>query len=108
MKVFQEAMIRSCVEVAVRETKRQGRILTISTEHNTSVRNTDDILLLNWIPHLAVQLFNKLRVGRRWRKPMTQFGWKIWFHEGISSFVKRKMQGIVSLLVIMIEQEQFH
>ena len=33
MKVFQEAMIHSCVEV-VRETKRQCRILRISAGHN--------------------------------------------------------------------------
>ena len=46
MKVFQEAMIQSCVEVPVRETKRQCRIHMISTEHNTSVRITDDVSLL--------------------------------------------------------------
>ena len=34
MKVFQEAMIHSCVEVVVRETKRQCRILRIFAEHN--------------------------------------------------------------------------
>ena len=55
MKVFQEAMIHSCVEVAVREMKRQCRILRICAEHNTSVRITDDISLLNWIRHFAMQ-----------------------------------------------------
>ena len=98
MKVFQEATIQSCVEVAVRETKRQCRILRMYAEHNTSVRITDDISLLNWIPHFAMQFLNKMRTGRRWRKPMAQFGEKIWFHqfgeEGISSFVKRIIQGI--------------
>ena len=98
MKVFQEAMIYSCVEVAVRETKRQGRILRMSAERNTSVRITDDTLLLNWIPHFAVQFLNKMRTCRRWRKPTAQFGEKTWFHkigeEGINSLVKRIIQGI--------------
>ena len=98
MKVFQEAMIQSCVEVAVRETKRQCRILRNSAKHNTSVKITDDVSLLNLIPHFAMQFLNKMRTGRRWRKPMVQFGEKIWFHtigeEGINSYVKRRIQGI--------------
>ena len=53
MKVFQEAMIPSCVEVAVGGMKRQCRILRISVEHNTSSSITDDTSLLNWIPHFA-------------------------------------------------------
>ena len=91
-------MIQSGVEVAVSETKRQYRILRSSAEHNTSVRITDEVSLLNWIPHFAVQLLNKMRTGRRWRKPMVQLGEKIWFHkngeEGINSSVKRRIQGI--------------
>ena len=68
MKVFQEAMIHSCVEVAVRQTKRHCRILRISAEHNTSVSSADDISLLNWIPHLAVQFLNKIEDGvSQWR-----------------------------------------
>ena len=98
MKVFQEAMIHSCVEVAVREMKRYCRILRISAEHNTSVRTTDDIQLLNWFLRFAIQFLNKMRTGRRWRKPMAQFGEKIWFHimgeAGINSFVKSTIQGI--------------
>ena len=74
MKVFQEAMIHSCVEVVVRETKRQCRILRISVGHNTSVRIKDEVSLLNWIPHFAVKLLNKRRIDRRWRKLMVQFG----------------------------------
>ena len=62
-EVFQEVMIYSCVEVVVRETRRQCRILRISAEHDTSVRITDDISLLNWIPHFAMQLLNKMRAG---------------------------------------------
>ena len=81
VKVFQEMMIHSCVEVAVREMKRPDRILRISAEHNTSVRITDDISLLNWIPHFAMQCLNKMRTGRRWRKPMVQFGEEVWFRK---------------------------
>ena len=42
--------------------KRQCRILRISAEHNTSVRITDEVSLLNWILHFAVQFLNKLRI----------------------------------------------
>ena len=44
-KVFQEAKIFSCVEA--------------------TVRITDDIPLLNWIPHFAMRFLNKMRIGRR-------------------------------------------
>ena len=69
--------------MAVRETKRQCRILRISAEHFTSVSTTDDISSLTWIGHFEMQFLNKVRTGRRWRKPMAQFGENIWFHEGI-------------------------
>ena len=49
MKVFQEVLIHSCVEVAVREMRRQCRILKSSSEHNTSVRITDDIVVTQFI-----------------------------------------------------------
>ena len=62
VKVFQETM-----GFVVRETKRQYRILRISTGYDTSARITDEVLLLNWIPHFPVQLLNKLRIGRRWK-----------------------------------------
>ena len=90
LKVFQEVMIYSCVEVVVREMKRQCRILRISAEHNTSVRSTDDISLLIWIPHFAMQFLNKMRNGRRWRQTMAQFG-----EEELISFVKCMIQGIL-------------
>ena len=82
----------------MRETKRQYRSLWISEERSTNVRIKDDVSLLNWIPHFAVNLLNKLRIGRSWRKPRVQFGKKIWFQkigeEGINSTLKRKIQGI--------------
>ena len=94
MKVFQELMSY----FSVSETKRQYRSLRISAEHNTSVRFTDEVMLLKWIPHFAVQFLNKRRTGRRWRKPAVQFGQEIWFRkigeEGITSSVKRRIQGI--------------
>ena len=88
LMAFQEVMIYSCVEVVVREMKRKCRILRISTEHNTSVRIRDDISLLNWIPHFAMQFLNKMRTGRRWRQSMAQFG-----EEELVSFVKCIIQG---------------
>ena len=100
VNVCQEAMVHSCVEAVVIEIKRHCRILATSAEPDTSVRITDDTSLFNWIPHFAVQFLNKMRTGRRWRKPMVQLGEKIWFHkiggEGINSFRKRRNQGIVA------------
>ena len=61
--------------------KRQCRIHRISAEHDTSVSITDDISLLNWIPHFAMQFLNNMRTGRRWRKPIAQLGEKFWFHK---------------------------
>ena len=108
-------------EMAVREVKRQCRTLQISAEQHTSVRIADDIPLLSWLPRFAAQVMNKMRsgkdgktsemrrTGRRWRKPMVQFGEKVWFREigegGVSSFCKLH-DSRESLLVIMVEQEQ--
>ena len=83
LKVFQEVMIYSCVEVLVGEMKRQCGILRISAETNTSVRISDDISLLHWIPHFEMQFSNKMRNGRRWRQSMAQLG-----EEELISFVK--------------------
>ena len=52
MKVFLEAMIQSCVEVAVRETKRENAEFSGAAEQNTTVSIADDISLLNWIHQL--------------------------------------------------------
>ena len=59
--------------------KRQCRILRISAEHNTSVRITDEVSLLKWILHFAVQFLNKLRIW--FLHPKVQFGKKIWFQK---------------------------
>ena len=67
LKVFQEAMIHSCVEVVVREMQRQCRTLRVS-----AASIADDISLLNWVHHFAIQSLKKN--GRRWRKTMVQFG----------------------------------
>ena len=98
------------VEMAVREVKRQCRTLRISAEQNTSVRIADDSPFLSWLPRFAAQVMNKMRIGkdgktseirrtgRRWRKPMAQFGEKVWFRkigeDGVSSFASRMTQGI--------------
>ena len=102
-------MTNGRVEMAVREVKRQSRTLRISAEQNTSVRIADDSPLLSWLPRFAAQVMNKMRVGsdgktrelrtgRRWRKPMAQFGEKVWFRkigeDGVSSFASRMTQGI--------------
>ena len=79
-------MSNSLVEMAVRVVKRQCRTLRISAEQNTSVHVADDSPLLSWLPRFASQVMNKIRIGkdgttsemrrtgRRWRKPVAQFG----------------------------------
>ena len=42
-------MANGCVEMAVREVKRQCRTLRISAEQNTRVRISDDSPLLSWL-----------------------------------------------------------
>ena len=90
--------------------KRQCRTPRISAEHSTGVRIADDSALLSWLPRFAGQVMNKMRIGkdgktselrrngRRWRKPMAQFGEKVWFRniggDGVSSFASRMTQGI--------------
>ena len=103
-------MANGRVEMAVTEVKRQCRTLRISAEQNTSVRIADDSPLL----FLASSFFRARhehnedrqrqkttemrRTGRRWRKPMAQFGEKVWFRkvgeDGVSSFATRTTQGI--------------
>ena len=103
-------MANGRVEMVVREVKRQCRTLRISAEPNTSVRIADDSPLLSWLPRFAAQVMDKMRIGkdgktsemrktgRRWRKPMAQFGEKVWFRkigeDGVSSFASRMTQGI--------------
>ena len=64
----------------------------------------------SWLPRFAAQVMNKMRIGkdvktsemrrtgRRCRKPMAQFGEKVWFRQigedGVSSFASRMTQGI--------------
>ena len=94
----------------MREVKRQWRSLRISAEQNTSVRIAEDSPLLSWLRRFAAQVMNKMRIGkdgktnemrrtgRRWRKPMAQFGEKVWFRkigeDGVSSFASRMTLGI--------------
>ena len=103
-------MANGRVEMAAREVQRQCRTLRISAERNTGVRIADDSPLLSWLPRIAAQVMNKMRIGkdgetsemrrsgRRWRKPMAQFGEKVWFRknseDGVSSFAGRMTQGI--------------
>ena len=86
-------MANGRVKMAVREVKRQRRTVRISTEQNTVVLIADDKPLLSWLPRFAAQAMNKMRIdkdgktsemrqtGRRWRKPMVQFGEKVCFRK---------------------------
>ena len=97
-------------ERAVREVKRQCRTLRISAEQNTGVRIADDSPLLSWLPRSAAHVVNNMRIGkdgktsemrrtgRRWTKPMAQYGEKVWFRkigeDGASTFASRMTQRI--------------
>ena len=74
------------------------------------MRIADDSPLPSWLLRFATQVMNKMRVGkdgktsemrrtdRRWRKPMAQFGEKVWFRkigeDDVGSFESRMTQGI--------------
>ena len=103
-------MVNGRVKMAVREVKRQRRTVRISTEQNTGALIAGGSLLLSWLPRFAAQAMNKMRIdkdgktnemrqtGRRWRKPMVQFGEKICFRkigeDGVSTFACRVTHGI--------------
>ena len=103
-------MANGRVAMAVREVKRQCRTLRISTEHNTGVHIADDSPLFSWLPRFAAEVKNKMRIGkdgktselrrtgRRWRKPMAQFGEKVWSRnigeDDVSSLASRMTQRI--------------
>ena len=86
-------MANGRVGMAVREVQRQCRTLRSSAEQNTGVRVADGSPLLSWLPRLAAQVMNKMRIGkdgktsemrrigRRWREPMAQFEEKVWFRK---------------------------
>ena len=57
-------MVNGCVELAVREVKRQCRTLRISAEQNTSVSIADDSPLMSWLPRFAAKVMNKMRIGK--------------------------------------------
>ena len=104
MKVFQELMSH----LIVRETKRQQRILGFSEEQSINVRITGDISLLNRIPHSVVRFLNRLNIGRRWRKPMVQFGEKIWFQKIDEERTGLMLPRIVAEELLAIERGKFY
>ena len=61
-------MANGRVEVAVRQVKRQCGTLRISAEQNTSVRIADASPILSWLPRFAVQVRNKMRIGKTERR----------------------------------------
>ena len=87
-----------------------GKVCQELVDNIESVRLADDSPLLSWLPRSAAQVMNKMRsgkdgkaseirrTGRRWRKPMAQFGEKVWFRnfgeDGISSFASCMTQGL--------------
>ncbi|CAK0855964.1 unnamed protein product [Prorocentrum cordatum] len=97
------------VEAAVREVKRMCRTIRVAMELKRGERVEDDHPILSWLPRYAAQAISKMRIGtdgktaemrrtgRRWRKPLAQFGEKVWFRrigeDGGSSYASRMTQG---------------
>ena len=114
-------MANGRVESAVREVKRQCRRLRISAEQNTNVHIADDSPLLSWLLSFAAQVVNTMRIGKmekransdeldedgesQWRNLERKYGSVKCAEDGVNSLASRRLK--VSLLVIMIEQEQF-
>ena len=102
-EALQDAVVHACVGVEVipqgppegdhmangrveMVVKRQCGTLRISAERNTSVRIADDSPLVRWLHRFAAHVMHKMRIGkdgktselrrsgRRWRKPVAQFG----------------------------------
>ena len=104
-------MANGRVEIAVREVKRQCRTLRISAEHNTGVRIADDSPFFSWLSRFSAQVMDKMRIGkdgktcelrrtgRRWRKPVAQFGEQIWIRkfgeDCVTSSASRMTEGIL-------------
>ena len=84
-------MANGRVETAVREVKRQCRILRISAKQNTSVRIADDSPLLGWHPPFCSasreqnetwqrwKTSERRRTGRSWKNEWRNFERKVWF-----------------------------
>ena len=78
-------------------------------EHKKGERVADNHPILAWLPRFAAQVISKLRIGndgrtpefrrtgRRWRKPLPQFGEKVFFRKigetGGSTYASRMVQG---------------
>ena len=72
-------------ESAVRELKRQMRVLRLATEDKLGKRIADDSPILAWLPRYSAAILNNDRVGadgktaefrrtgKNWRKPSMQF-----------------------------------
>ena len=96
------------VENAVKEIKRFCRTLGIASELKRGERISDDHPVMSWLPRYASQVMNRFKIGadrkstemrrsgRHWRKPVAQFGEKVWFRrtgeDGPSSFASRMTQ----------------
>ena len=103
-------MAHGRVDMGARAVERQCRTPCISAEQNTSACIADDSPPFSWLLRFAALVMNMMRIGkdgkhersettgRRWRKPMAQFGKKVWLRkigeDGVSSFASRMTQGI--------------
>jgi hypothetical protein len=81
------------VENAIREVKRQIRVLRSALEEKIGKVLTDDDPVLTWLPRQAADLLNRYkkgadgrtaearRSGKQWRKPAIAFGERLYFKE---------------------------
>ena len=74
LKVLQEAMIHSCVEVVVSEMKRQFLLNVTQVRGSQMTFRYSTGFLIS-----QCNFLNKVRTGRGWKKAVAQFREKIWF-----------------------------
>ena len=79
------------IEVAIRELKKQVRVLKSSVEEKLGLVLDDQCPMLAWIPRHSAFLLSKFRVGedgktpeerragKRWRRPLIAFGERVYF-----------------------------
>jgi len=81
------------VENAIREVKRQIRVLRSALEEKVGMVLPDEDPMLAWLPRQAADLLNRYKkgtdgrtpevrpIGKHWRKPAIAFGERLYFRE---------------------------
>ena len=94
-------------EAAVRDLKRQVRVLKISLESKLGLQLKDDDPVLAWMPRHAGDLINRYRrgedgktpeqrrTGKQWRKPALEYGERVFFREAVAAGLKNSFEAVM-------------